>query len=62
MPQPEKPPVKYWCQLPETRKASARDALRIIAKQQSFKTDDGMANVALEALWNAMHFDYEPSK
>lgn len=50
----------YWCQIPENRKALARDYIRRLADgPRAFRTEDGMANVALEGLWNVMHFDEE---
>jgi hypothetical protein len=39
---------------PESKKAVAREQLRAIAKGELFKTEDGMADVALELLWNIL--------
>ena len=45
---------KFFFYHPADRKARARDLLRHIAKHELFKTEDGMADVALEQLWNCM--------
>lgn len=39
---------------PAERKARARKALRHIANCESYKKEDGMADVFLEWLWNIM--------
>ncbi len=45
---------KFFYYLPEERKAEARAALRDIARGHLFRSDDGMCNVALEEIWNAL--------
>ncbi len=49
----------YYYYLPEDRKAAARAALRRHTKRSNdsvppSRTDDGMANVALEEIWNLL--------
>lgn len=46
--------TKYYAYHAPERKAAARDALRRIGKSDSYKTEDGMADVALENLWNIL--------
>lgn len=46
--------TKYYYYHPENRKAQARTALRRIADSKFFRTEDGMADVALEELWNIL--------
>lgn len=46
--------TRYFCNLSEERKASARQALRKAAEGYRFRSEDGEANIILENLWNLM--------
>lgn len=46
--------TKFWYYHPSERKAKAREALRHLANCESYKKEDGMADVFLEGLWNIM--------
>jgi len=45
---------QYYYYMSPDRKAAARTMLRDAVKHDFFKTEDGMADVAIEQIWNAI--------
>lgn len=46
--------TKFYFYHDEDRKKAARATLRRIGESKAYKSEDGMADVALEEIWNAL--------